>query len=64
MDVEFVNQVGGACVLVDDEEHVADVDVDGALEFWLEVHVAAHGFPVAVEGKAEEFALGVHDRAA
>ena len=47
MNVEFVNQVGGSCVLVDDKEYVADVNVDGALQFWLEVHVAAHGFPVA-----------------
>ena len=64
VDVEFVDEVGGSVHLVDDEEHVTDVDVDSALEFRLEVDVAAHGFPVSVESETDEFALAVHDRAA
>ena len=53
-DVELVDEVGGTSVLVDDEQHVTDVHVDGALQLGLEVDVAAHGFPVAVEGEMEE----------
>ena len=63
-DVEFVDEVGGTGVLVDDEQHVADVNVDGALQFGFEVDVAAHGFPVAVKGQTDEFALTIHDGAA
>ena len=43
---------------------VADVDRDGALKLRLKGDVAAHGFPVAVEGKADQVAIRVHDRAA
>ena len=49
--------------LVYDEEDIADVYVDAALEIRLEHHVAAHGLPVSVECKADELATCVHDRA-
>ena len=33
---------------------------DGALEFWLEGHIARHSLPVAVEGQANELSLVIH----
>ena len=60
MNVEFVDEVSCSVHLVDDEEHVTDVDVDCALEFWLEVDVAAHSFPVAVESETDDPFLFVY----
>ena len=57
--VEFVEHVGAATELVDDEEHVAYVDVDAALELGVVLEVAGERLDVAVEGQTDEFALGV-----
>ncbi len=60
-DGHFVDEVAGAGVLVDDEEYVADVHVDAFLQFGFKGDVAAHGFPVAVEGETDELAFAVDD---
>ena len=56
--------MAGAAELVHEEEDVAAVHADAALEVWLEHHVAGHRLPVAVEGQSDELAVGVEDRAA
>ena len=53
-----------AAQLVEDEEHVADVQRDAALQIVIEVDVAAQRFPVAVEGATDEVTFAVNDRAA
>ena len=60
-DVHFVDEVLGVGVFVDDEEHVTAVETDAALQVFFEVDVATHGFTVAVEGEADEVAIGVED---
>ena len=60
-DGHFVNQVLAAAQLVEDEEHVADVQRDAALQVVVEVDVAAQRFPVAVESAADEVAFAVDD---
>ena len=61
---QFIDEVGGACELVDNEKHITDIDVDCALHIGFEHDVAAHGFPVTVKGKADQLAVAVDDRAA
>ena len=56
--------MSGASQLVHYEKDVAYVHAYASLEFRFEHHVAGHRFPVPVEGKAYEFAVGVEDRAA
>ena len=63
-DGHLVDEMLAAAQLVEDEEHVADVQRDAALQVVIEVDVAAQRFPVAVEGAADEVAFAVNDRAA
>ena len=63
-DVQFVDYVAAAGELVDDEEHVAYVYGDAALQLRLEGYVARHRLPVAVEGEAYEAAVAVEHRRA
>ena len=64
-DVHFVNGIGAAAEGVDDEEDVAHIYVDAALEGRVELEVAGERFDIAIEGETDEFALGVeHARAA
>ena len=49
-DAHLVYQVLGTGILFDDKEHVADIYADGTLQLGLEGDIAAHGFPVTVEG--------------
>ena len=58
-DVQLVDYVAAAGILVDDEQHVAYVDGDAALQLRLEGYVSRHGLPVAVEGEAYEAAAAV-----
>ncbi len=46
------------------EQDVANVHADGALRLRFVKDVAAHGFPVAVEGQSQELAFGVEHGAA
>ena len=50
--------------LVHEEEHVADIHADAALEVRLEHHVAGHRLPVAVEGETDQAAVSIEDRGA
>ena len=45
-DVQLVDYVAAARILVDDEQHVAYVDGDAALQLRLEGYVTRHGLPV------------------
>ncbi len=56
---EFADEVVGVAPLVDDEEHIAHVDADASLQVAVERDVARHGFPVAIEGQAQQFSLAV-----
>ena len=58
-DVHFVNGIGATAEGVDDEEDVAHIYVDAALEGRVELEVAGERFDIAIEGQADEFALGV-----
>ena len=58
-DVHFFYGIGAATEGVDDEEDVAHIYVDAALEGRVELEVAGERFDIAVEGKADELALGV-----
>ena len=53
----LVHQVACPCVLVHNEQDVANVHADGALKFVLEKDVSRHGLPVAVKGHADQLAL-------
>ena len=64
-DVHFFYGIGAAAEGVDDEEDVAHIYVDAALEGRVELEVAGERFDVAIKGQTDEFALGVeHARAA
>lgn len=54
----------GMTVLLHNEEDVADIHADGALQLRLVEIVAAHGLPVAVESQAHELAVGIEHGAA
>ena len=60
--LEFFDELLRFAPLVDDEEHIADIDTDAALQVAVEGDVARHSIPVAVEGKAEQFSLAVEHR--
>ena len=62
--LQFLHQVLGIRHFVDDEEQIAHIHADGTLHFVLESDVAAHGFPVAIEGQTDEVALCIDDGAA
>ena len=47
-----------------EEQNEADIHADTALQVAVEADVAAHGFPVAVEGQSDEFAASVEHGAA
>ena len=61
-DAQFVDEVRGTGILLDDEERVADVHAGGALRRGAEGDVARQAFVVAVEGGADELAAGVQHR--
>ena len=63
-DAQFVDEVRGTGILLDDEERVADVHAGGALRRGAEGDVARQAFVVAVEGGADELAAGVEHGAA
>ena len=58
----LVDEVAAAAQLVEDEEHVADVEGDATLQVVVKVDVPAQRFPVAVEGAADEAAFTVDNR--
>ena len=49
--------------LVDDEEHVADVDADIAADVGVVDEVAHRAFPATVEVEAKELTFGIQYRA-
>ena len=63
-DRHFIDKIFGSGIFVDNEKYVTYIDIDAALQVFLENNVAAHGFPVAVEGCAYQFAIGIDDRTA
>ena len=50
--------------LVEDEEHVADVQCNATLQVIVEVDVTAQRFPVAVESSTDELSFAIDDGAA
>ena len=56
--------MAGAAQFLNEEEDVADIDADAALEVRFEHHIGRHGLPVAVKRKADQFALRVQYRRA
>ena len=60
-DRHFIDKIFGSGIFVDNEKYVTYIDIDAALQILLENNVAAHGFPVAVEGCAYQFAIGIDD---
>ena len=60
---QFIDQVGGPCKFIDDEEDVANIHIDGTLHIGFKHDVAAHGFPVAIEGKADQLTIAIDYRA-
>lgn len=52
----------GAAQFFYDEQGVANIQADGALNFWQEREVRADRFPVAIERSTDQFAFGVHHR--
>ena len=63
-DIHLVEQVASATELVDDEEHIAGIHIDTALQSRVEHDIATQSLPVAVEGQTDEFTVSVHDGAA
>ena len=61
---KFTDDIGCSANLFHREEDIADIHADAALEVRLKHDIGAHGLPVAVKCKADEFALGVEDRRA
>ena len=55
-DIHFVDEALAVTKLVDNEKHVADINVDTTLQVVVEVDVAAERLPVTVECKADELA--------
>ena len=60
----FIYQMPCTCELVDNEEHIADVDADIATDVGVVDEVAHRAFPAAVKVEAEELAFGIQNRAA
>ena len=60
-DGHLVDEVPAAAQLIEDEEHVADVECNTTLQVVVEVDVTAQRFPVAVESTADESSLTVDD---
>ena len=60
----FIYQVPSTGKLVDNEEHIADVDADIATDVGVVDEVAHRAFPAAVEVEAKELSVGVQNRAA
>ena len=50
--------------LVEDEEHVADVQCNATLQVIVEVDVTAQRLPVAVESSTDELSFAIDDGAA
>ncbi len=48
--LHLANQILRIEMLIENEQHVADVDNNALLQFRFEGDVAAHSFPVAVDG--------------
>lgn len=61
LDRHLFDSVATAAVEVDDEEDVADIYADTTLQGGIEAKVGGETLDVAVEGEADEFALGVED---
>ena len=59
-DHQLVEQPSCTRELVDDEQHVADIDRYRTLQIGLESHIARHGFPVAVESQPEQCTPSIH----
>ena len=57
----LVDGISGAAIKVADEQDIADVDADAALQGRVETEVARQAFDVAVEGKSHEFSLSIED---
>jgi len=51
--------VFGAGIFINDKQHIAGINVDGALQFGFEGDVTTHGLPVAVESDADKFAFSI-----
>lgn len=58
-ELQLANDILPAAEFVDAPEYVADVNADGAVQVFIEGDLVAEGFVVAVEGQADEFAVGV-----
>ena len=61
---QFFYQAARLTIFLDDEQHVADIYPDAALQAGLVEIIAAHGLPIAVESQAEELTARVEHGAA
>ena len=51
---EFLDETFCLAVFLNDGEDIADVNADATLKVRVELQVARHGFPVAIESKTDE----------
>ena len=61
-DCHFLDQMTCSCILVDDEERVADVYHGSALQLGIVGNVTRQSFVVAVESGTDQFTPGIEDR--
>ena len=62
-NLHFVQQPGTRCILMDNEEYVADIYIDTALFLLFESNIATEGFPVTIERTTDKVTFSVEDRA-
>src|SRR5690606_40576112 len=61
-NLHFVNQMCCTCILVDDEQNISRIHINGSLQFRVKNHVACHCFDVSIKCQANQLSFSVQYR--